>query len=165
MLRLLTPAPMQRTAAVDGGSPTMDMQLVMPTRYTDVLFEAPGAEYTTLTERRERVFALICEFQRAVAQPQGLNEAIGVLQAILPSSRAYFSAVESLLDKITAAGAAPHRDEHRRILAEMKGTLDQCAAPGAKPIAADLAHALDALVIHEATIRLRGSPELASSCR
>jgi hypothetical protein len=144
----------------------MDMQLVMPTRYTDVLFESPAAEYTTLTERRERVFALICEFQRAVGRPQGLNEAIGILQAILPSSRAYFSAVETLLDKITAAGAAPHRGEHRSILAELKATLDQCTAPGAKPIAAaDLAHALDALVIHEATIRLRGSPELASSRR
>jgi len=44
----------------------------------------------------------------------------------------------------------------------MKRTLERCVAPDAKPIAADLAHALDALVMHEATIGLRESMELAS---
>jgi hypothetical protein len=141
----------------------MDMQFALPTRYTDVLFERPGAEYASLSEHRQRVFTLIGDFQRAVARPRGLSDAIGVLQTILPCSGAYFAVVESVLDKITAAGAAPHRDEHRRILAEMKQTLDRCAAPGAKPVAADLAHALDALVMHEATIRLREASDLVTS--
>jgi hypothetical protein len=92
-----------------------------------------------------------------------LNDAIRILQTILPCSGAYFAVVESLLDKITAAGAAPHRDQHRRILLEMQRALDWCAAPDVKPVAADIAHALDALVMHEATIRLRESSELVSA--
>jgi len=140
------------------------LQFVLPTRRTDVLLDPPRTEYGSLTEHRQRVFTLIVEFQRAVARPRGLRDAVAILQALVPSSRAYFAVVESLLDRITAAGAAPHRDQHRRILAEMKQTLDRCAAPDAKPLAADLAHALDALVIHEATIRLRDSVELAPAC-
>jgi hypothetical protein len=141
----------------------MDMQFALPTRYTDVLFERPGTAYASLAEHRQRVFALIGDFQRAVARPKGLSDAIGILQTIVPCSGAYFAAVESVLDKITAAGAAPHRDEHRQILVEMKQTLDRCAAPGAKLVAADLSHALDALVMHEATIRLRQSSDMVST--
>jgi len=139
----------------------MDMQVVSPTRYADVLFETPASKHVSLDEYRQRVFALIGQFQRAVARPRGLSEAIGILQAILPCSGAYFGLVESLLNQITAAGAAPHRDQHRRILAEISETLDRCCAPGAKPTAADLAHALDALVLHEAAIRLREAADLA----
>jgi len=73
-------------------------------------------------------------------------------------SETYYAAIESLLDKITAAGAKPHRDDHRRILDELKCALERCSASNAERAAADLVHALDALVIHEATIRLR-SPE------
>jgi hypothetical protein len=138
----------------------MDMQLALPTRYTDVVFERPGAEYASLADHRQQVFALIGDFQRAVAQPKGSSKAISVLRMLLPSAGAYFAAVECVLDKITAAGAAPHRDEHQRILVEMKQTLDRYAAAGAKSVAADLAHAVDALVLHEATIRLRDASDL-----
>jgi len=141
----------------------MDMQFGLPTGYADVLFERPGAEYASLAEHRRRVFALIGDFHRAVARPRGLNDAIGILQTILPCSGAYFAVVESLVNKITAAGAAPHRDQHRQILSEMQQTLDRCAAPGVKPVAADLAHALDALVMHEAAIRLRESSDIVSA--
>jgi hemerythrin len=141
----------------------MDMRCELPIHYTDVIFENPGAEYASLAEHRQRVLALIGKFQRAATQPESLKEAIQILQAILSCSRAYFAFVESLLDKITAVGAAPHRVEHCRILAEMEDTLDRCAAPGAQPIVADVAHALDALVIHEATIRLRESTGVTST--
>jgi hypothetical protein len=140
----------------------MDMQVFAPPRVEDVQLGTPAAEYVRLAEQRERVFALIGRFRRALAQPGGIGEAIGALQAILPCSRAYFAAIESLVDKITASGAEPHREQHRRVLSEMKQALDRCVRPGATPKAADLAHALDALVLHEATIRLRHAPDWGS---
>ena len=91
-------------------------------------------------------------------------KAIRILHAIVPCSAAYFAIVESLLDKLTAAGAAPHRDEHRQMLAEIRETLDRCSVLGAKPKAAELVHALDALVAHEAAIRFRESGDLSYPC-
>jgi len=142
----------------------MDMQFGFSNRQSGESFAALGAEYVHLAERRTHVFALIREFQLAVARPSGLTEAIRILHAIVPCSGAYFAIVESLLDKLTAAGAAPHRDEHRRVLAEIRETLDRCSAPGAKPKAAELVHALDALVAHEAVIRFRESGDPPSAC-
>ena len=109
------------------------------------------------------MFELIGEFRRAVSQPKGSNEALQILKAILPCSDAYFSQVEFLLDKISAAGAAPHREGHRRILRELKETFDRCSSRGPVPTAAELSHALDTLVMHEATISLRGSASSARS--
>jgi len=68
------------------------------------------------------------------------------------------------LDKISAVGASPHRDYHRRNLDELKSTLDRCSAYSAEHASVDLVHALDGLVIHEATIRLR-APENGYSTR
>jgi len=115
-----------------------------------------GTEDSRLAERRKRMFALIGEFQRTVAQPHGRTDAIRILQAILVCLSAYFAVAESLLDKLTAAGASPHRDEHHRILAHIQEALERCSVHEAKPTAAELAHVLDALVMHEAAIRFRG---------
>jgi hypothetical protein len=139
----------------------MDMQFRFDSPHAGEFFATLGTDYTRLAERRRRVFALIREYHRAVVLPHGLNDALRILGAILPCSGAYFSVVESLLDKLTAAGSAPHRDAHRRILAEMRETLDRWSAPDAKPKAPELAHALDALVMHEAAIRLRGAGDPA----
>jgi len=139
------------------GVRSMDMQFGFQTRHLGELFATLGIDCTRLAERRKRVFALIREFQRAVAQPNGLNDAVRILGAILPCSGAYFATVESLLDKLAAAGAAPHREAHRRILREISETLDRCSGPDARPKATELAHVLDALVINEAAIRLRES--------
>jgi len=134
----------------------MDMQVQLPSGFfVDVDLRSPATEYASLSEHRRRVFALIGDFHRAVAQPKGLQEALRVLKAILRCSDAYFSLIESVLDKISAAGAAPHRDDHRRILTQLKDTLDRFSAPGSKRTAPDLVHALDSLVVHEAAIRLR----------
>jgi hypothetical protein len=135
----------------------MDMQVSLPIRGIDTGFEARAREYVCLVEQRRRVFELIGEFRRAVAQPKGLNDALRILKAILPCSDAYFSQLEFLLDKISAAGAAPHRDGHRRILRELNDTFDRCSNKGVLRAAAELSHALDTLVMHEATICLRGS--------
>ena len=133
----------------------MDMQVQLPSGFfVDVDLRTPATEYASLAEHRRRVFALIGDFQRAVAQPKGLQEALRILKEILPHSDAYFSLIESMLDKISAAGAAPHRDDHRRILTQLKEALDRYSAPGAKRTT-DLVHALDSLVMHEAAIRLR----------
>jgi len=140
----------------------MDMQVFAPPRVEDVLVGTAAAECVRLAEQRQRVFSLIGQFRRALDQPGGVGEAIDILQAILPCSRAYFAVVESLVDKITASGAEPHREEHGRILGEMKQALDRCIRPGAVPKAVELAHALDALVLHEATIRLRDAPDWGS---
>jgi hypothetical protein len=143
------------TCAAEGGLQTVDMQSGLPTRYSGETITTLGTEYDDLVEHRNRLFALITEFQRAVARPRGLSDAIRILWGILPCSSAYFAVVESLLDKLTAAGAAAHRDEHRRLLLEIGQALDRCAASDAKPVAAELAHVLDALVMHEVAIRLR----------
>jgi hypothetical protein len=135
----------------------MDMLVSLPIRGIDIPFETRAREYVCLVEQRRRVFELIGEFRRAISQPKGLNDALQILKAILPCSDAYFSQVEFLLDKISAAGAAPHRDGHRRILLELKETFERCSTRGAIPAAAELSHALDTLVMHEATICLRGS--------
>jgi hemerythrin len=139
----------------------MDMQ--PPVRGIETGFETRAREYVCLVEQRRRVFELIGDFRRAVSQPKGSIEALQILKAILPCSDAYFSQVEFLLDKISAAGAAPHRDGHRRILREMKETFDRCSSRGAIPTATELAHALDTLMIHEATICLRGSSTASRS--
>jgi hemerythrin len=140
----------------------MDMQVSLPIRGIDAGFEVRAREYVCLVEQRRRVFELIGEFRRAVCQPKGSNEALQILKAILPCSDAYFSQVEFLLDKISAAGAAPHREGHRRILRELKETFDRCSSR-AVPTAGELSHALDALVMHEATISLRGSSSASRS--
>jgi hypothetical protein len=141
--------------AFDRGLRSMDMQCALPARLIDSEPRSPGAECARLMATREHLCTLIAEFRKAVTRPDGLNDAVKILQAILPWSDAYFSIVESLLDKITAAGAAPHRGEHLRILREMTDALERCGTAHPKRRAADLAHALDALVMHEAAIRLR----------
>lgn len=142
----------------------MDMQVVLPTPYVGWWPDASAAEYARLAEHRRRVFALIGEFRRAVKHPRGRRDAVRVLKELLPCSDAYFAVIESLLDKISAAGASPHRDDHRRILDELKYTLERYSSSGAERPGSDLVHALDGLVIHEATIRLR-APENSLSTR
>lgn len=134
----------------------MDMLVSLPIRGINTAFEPRAREYVCLVEQRRRVFELIGHFRRAIAQPKGSSDAVQILRAILPCSDAYFSQVEFLLDKISAIGAAPHRDGHRRILHELRETVDRCSTRGAVPAAGELAHALDTLVMHEATICLRG---------
>jgi hypothetical protein len=105
-----------------------------------------------LSEHRKRLFALIREFRQTVERQSGRNDAIRILREILPCSGAYFAIAES-----------PYCDEHRRLLEDIRQTLDRYSTPtakptpGAKPIAAELAHALDGLVLHEAAIRLNKS--------
>jgi hypothetical protein len=138
----------------------MDMQVGFSHGASGVSVAVAGAEYARLAEQRNHVFALIGEFRRAVARPGGQNDAIRLLRAILPCSGAYFAVVESLVDSLTAAGAAPHRAEHRHILAEMKKTLDRCSAASSKPRVVELAHALDTLLVHEAAILFRAPRNL-----
>jgi hypothetical protein len=124
-------------------------------RAAAAFFSTAGAEFASLTDYRQQLFNLVGDFQHAIARPEGEIRAVRILRAILPCSQAYFSKVESLLDKMTVAGAAPHRSEHRRIVIDIKAALERYS--GTKPTPADLAHALDDLVMHEATIRLRES--------
>jgi hypothetical protein len=137
----------------------MDMQAGFSTQHRGEFLAVPTNPYLHLAEQRRRVFALISEFQKAVARPHGRTEAICVLKAILPCSGAYFALVESLVDRLTAgltpAGAAPHRIEHRRILRGIHRTLDRCSTHDAKPEVSELAHVLDELVMYEAAIRFR----------
>jgi hypothetical protein len=128
----------------------MDMQLpAIPQRSPGESFATHGTAYIRLAEQREYVLALIAEFQKFVAARDRLNEAIRTLQAIVPCCGAYFSLVESLMDKLAPAGGTPHRNQHRQILAAIRDTVDRCSA-GIKPDAIELTHVLDALVIHEA---------------
>ena len=92
----------------------------------------------------------------------GRKDALRVLKNILPYLEVYFAAIESLLDKISAAGAAPHRDDHRRILEELKSTLQRGSTSSSERPNAELVHALDELVMHEMTIRLRAPARTSS---
>jgi len=139
----------------------MDMRVEFRTRRASQVFATAGTEYVHLAEHRERVFALIKEYQRAIGHPRRLSDTSRILRALLPCSGAYFALVESLLDRLTTGGAAPHREEHRRILIEIEKTLDGCSGSNSKPRAAELAHVLDALVLHEVVIRLRNSEDPA----
>lgn len=131
------------------------MPVSLPSVTRDARIAAAAAEFACLAEQRQRLFALIGEFRQALAQPARLLEAVFILRAILPSARVYFALVESLLDKIAAEGAAPHRAVHHRILGEVSRALELACAPGATPSASDLSHALDSLVVHELAIHLR----------
>ena len=133
----------------------MDMHVGLPTRCAGFGWEAPVTEYARLAEHQRYVFALMSDFRQAVAQPRGRRDAVRVLKEMLPYLEVYFAAIESLLDKISAAGAAPHRDDHRRILGELKGALQRCSTSAAERPNTELVHALDELVMHEMTIRLR----------
>lgn len=136
----------------------MDMQLPgLLGRDPEEPCAAPGTEYLRLAQSRKLLFSLIRQFQRAVAGPGGVIEPICILHAILPPCAAYFGIVESLPDPSPAGRATAQRDRHRHILREIRETLNRCCAPGANPDVADLAHALDALVMHEAAKRLRDS--------
>jgi hypothetical protein len=104
----------------------------------------PLAARCRLAQHRNRLFALIREYRQTVEHGRGLTAAIRILREILPCSGAYFAIAES-----------PYCDEHRRLLEDIRQTLDRCSASGAKPMAAELSHALDGLVLHEAAIRLR----------
>ena len=140
----------------------MDMHVALPTPHVGWLPDA--SEYARLAEHRRRMFALIGEFRHAVKHPRSRREAVRVLKQLLPCSDAYFAVIESLMDRISATGALPHRDYHRRILDELKSTLERCSASSAERASADLVHALDGLVIHETTICLR-APENSYSTR
>ncbi len=135
----------------------MDMQIGFPNQRMEEPLATAGTDCVRLAEHRRHVFALIRDFQQAVGRPRGQRDAVSVLRAILPCSGAYFAILESLLDKLTGAGAAPHREWHRRILSEITESIDRFSAPNAQPAPTELAHALDALVVHEAAIRLRES--------
>jgi hypothetical protein len=137
----------------------MDMHVALPTRSFAVCYGSPVPEYASLAGYRRQVFVLLGEFRQAIARPRGRAEALRILKEILPCSHAYFSAVESMLDRISAAGAAPHREDHQRILAELKGALERCSASRGESATADLVHALDSLVMHEAAISLRASED------
>src|SRR5258706_14374979 len=114
---------------------------------------APASEYASLAEHRRQLFTLIGEFRKAVGRPRGRKEAIRILKAVLPCSSAYFEIAESLLDKISAAGAAPHRNDHRGIPGELNSTLERCSA-SADSGTADLVHAVHTLLMPDATISL-----------
>ncbi len=134
----------------------MDMPVQFPSGlFVDVDVRTPETEYASLAEHRRRVACLIEDFQQAIVLPNGVPGALQVLKEILPCADAYFSLIESMLDKISAAGAAPHREEHRRILVELKESLERHSRPGSRPNPRDLVHVLDSLVMHEAAIRLR----------
>ncbi len=135
-----------------------DMNIGFPTGGIGLCYETPAPEYARLAEHRRQLFVLIGEFRQAVARPRGRRDAIRALRGILPCAEAYFGVIESLLDRISAAGAAPHRDGHRNILAELRTTLQRCSSSDTDRPNADLVHALDGLVLHETTIRLR-APE------
>ena len=137
----------------------MDMLVSFPPRAVGASYEGPATQFGGVTERRRQMFTLIAAFRQAVARPRGRAEAIRILKAILPCSDAYFCAVESLIDKISTAGAGPQRDDHRRILNELKSTLERCSGTGTESAASDLAHALDTLVLREAALCLRASED------
>ena len=135
----------------------MDMRVTLPARSIGACYETTATEYASLAEHRRQVFVLIGQFRQALARPRGRRDALRALKALVVYSDAYFASVESLLDKISGAGAAPHRSDHRRILDELRCTLERCSASAAESETADLAHALDTLVMHEAAIRMRAS--------
>jgi hypothetical protein len=137
----------------------MDMHVAPSLHRVGVYYQTAGTEYARLAEHRRQVFALIGQFRQSVAQPRGRREAIRALKALIPCSDAYFAVVESVLDKISGTGAAPQRVDHRRLLDELKSTLDRCSASSAQSTSADLLHALDTLVMHEAAICVRGSED------
>jgi hypothetical protein len=141
----------------------MDMHVALPARPIGAWYETTATEYASLAEHRRQVFALIGEFRGAVARPRGRRDALRILKALVPCSDTYFAVVESLLDKISGAGAAPHRTDHRRIVDELRATLEGCSSAPSESGTADLAHALDTLVMHEATIRVRASEHRSSS--
>jgi hypothetical protein len=135
----------------------MDMHVAPTLHRVGAYYPIAGTEYARLAEHREQVFALIGQFRQAVAQPRGRRDAIRSLKGLIACSDAYFAIVESVLDKISGTGAAPQRVDHRRILGELKSTLDRCSSSSAQSTTIDLVHALDTLVMHEATICVRAS--------
>jgi hypothetical protein len=129
----------------EGKLHSVDMQFQFRACDTGQLVAAPSRP----AQHRNRLFALIREYRQTVEGEREVNAAIRILREILPCSGAYFAMAES-----------PYCDEHRRLLEDIRQTLDRCSTSGNKPMAAELSHALDGLVLHVAAVRLRPSCDL-----
>jgi len=131
------------------------MAVRSPSKARQAEFESAAAEFSCIQEQRQRLFALIGDYQRALSHPDGAGEALGILRAILPRTEVYFSLVESMLDRLAPDGAAQQHWENRRILLELSTTIERCTRSPVPATMAELSHALDGFVLGEVIIRLR----------
>jgi hypothetical protein len=135
----------------------VDTAFRSPSKARQAELESAAAEFSCLQEQRQRLYALIGDYKRALSHPDGAGEAVGILRAILPRTEVYFSLVESMLDRLAPDGAERQREQHCRILLELGATIERCTRCPARAAMVELSHALDGFVIGEVMIRLRSN--------
>src|SRR5215467_5548577 len=100
-----------------------------------------------IEERRCKVRARMAEFASVVRIPQRREEALQLLLLIVHWVEGLYSAEDSLLGP--GAHGNAQRIAHRTVLRELRASVARLAAPDGAYEDFDLAHAIDALLIHE----------------
>jgi hypothetical protein len=112
-----------------------------------------------LLQSRRRVFGLISNFQQALARPDGLGEAAYLLRVLLVSMAGYFGELDESLQDENYANATARRRAQKRILVEIKELADRSSESGEKVLQDELAHAADAFLMQETSLRARAYHE------
>jgi len=100
-----------------------------------------------IEQRRCKVLARMAEFAAIVRQPQRRDEALQLLLLIVHWVEGLYAAEDSLLAQ--GAHGNAQRLAHRTVLRELRASVARLAAPDGAYEEFDLAHAVDALLIHE----------------
>jgi len=100
-----------------------------------------------IEERRCKVLARMAEFAVVVRQPQRREEALQLLLLIVHWVEGLYSAEDALL--VGGAPPSAQRQARRAVLSELRASVARLAAPDGAGEEFDLAHAIDALLIHE----------------
>src|SRR5262245_40482016 len=100
-----------------------------------------------IEERRCKVLERMAEFRAVVRAPHRREEALQRLLLIVHWVEGLYSAEDSLL--APGAHGNAQRMAHRTVLRELRASVARLAAPDGAYEDFDLAHAIDALLIHE----------------
>ena len=100
-----------------------------------------------IEQRRSKVRARMAEFAAVARQPQRREEALQLLLLIVHWVEGLYAAEDSLL--VPGAQANAQRVAHRAVLRELHASVARLVSPDGAYEEFDLAHAIDALLIHE----------------
>jgi hypothetical protein len=106
-----------------------------------------AAALARIEARRCKVRARMAEFAAVVREPQRREEALQLLLLIVHWVEGLYAAEDSLLPP--GAHANAQRQAHRAVLRDLHASVARLVSPDGGYEEFDLAHAIDALLIHE----------------
>lgn len=108
-----------------------------------------GHRICELDRERRDVLMLILEFTTAIQTPGRASHALTILEQTIVTVAQHFLAEEALFEELRYWNAKPHRVKHQTILRELKEAYDRWIQTDTAAASAELAHAMDALLLHE----------------